>query len=152
MAALLFSIAFLVIGLAVCFAVGKRRPPGTPLTWGEAFVGGTFVFALMTLAYGIIPHEWLEYADNDLLWRSDKLLVAISSEGLKFGQEAKTFGGTGRIIINYQAIRDIIAAGFYIVFLVAHGWLWAVWQKRGRKAEVPVEARSRVGRPVIRKA
>ena len=152
MAALLFSIAFLVIGVALCLAVGKRRPPGTPVTWGEAFVSGTFVFALMVLAYGIIPHEWLEYADNDLLWRSDKLLVAISSEGLKWGQEAKTFGGTGRIIINYQAIRDIIASAFYIVFLAAHVWLWAVWQKRGRKAEVPVEAKSRFGRPVIRKA
>ena len=152
MAALLFSIAFLVIGIAVCLAIGKRRPPGTPVTWGEAFLGGTFVFALMVLAYGIIPHEWLEYADNDLLWRSDKLLVAISSEGLKWGQDAKTFGGTGRIIINYQAIRDLIAAGFYIVFLVAHVWLWSVWQKRGRTAEVPVEARSRFGRPVIRKA
>ena len=152
MAALLFSIAFLVIGVALCLAVGKRRPAGTPVTWGEAFVSGTFVFALMVLAYGIIPHEWLEYADNDLLWRSDKLLVAISSEGLKWGQEAKTFGGTGRIIINYQAIRDIIASAFYIVFLAAHVWLWAVWQKRGRKAEVPVEAKSRFGRPVIRKA
>ena len=152
MAALLFSIVFLVIGVALCLAVGKRRPPGTPVTWGEAFVSGTFVFALMVLAYGIIPHEWLEYADNDLLWRSDKLLVAISSEGFKFGQEAKTFGGTGRIIINYQAIRDIIASAFYIIFLVAHVWLWSVWQKRGRKAEVPVEAKSRFGRPVIRKA
>ena len=152
MAALLFSIAFLVIGVALCLAVGKRRPPGTPVTWGEAFVSGTFVFALMVLANGIIPHEWLEYADNDLLWRSDKLLVAMSSEGLKWGQEAKTFGGTGRVIINYQAIRDMIAAGFYIIFLVAHVWLWAVWQKRGRKAEVPVEAKSRFGRPVIRKA
>ena len=103
MAALLFSIAFLVIGVALCLAVGRRRSPGTPLTWGEAFVGSTFVFALMVLAYGVIPHELLEFADNELLWRADKLLLAVSSEGVKFGQEAKTFGGTGRILINYQA-------------------------------------------------
>ena len=152
MAALLFSIFFLVIGIAICLAVGKRRPPGTPVTWGEAFVGSTFVFGLMVLAYGVIPHEWLEFSDNELLWRSDKLLVAISSEGVKWGQEAKTFGGTGRILINYQAIRDIVASALYIVFLVVHVWLWALRQKRGRKAEAPVEARSRFGRPVIRKA
>ena len=152
MAALFFSIVLLVAGIALCLAVGRRRPPGTPLTWGEAFVGSTFVFALMVVAYGVIPHEWLEYADNELLWRADKMLVAVSSEGLKFGQDAKTFGGTGRILINYQAIRDIVAAVIYIVFLVAHVWLWAVWQKRGRRAEAPVEVRSRFGRPVIRKA
>ena len=152
MAALLFSIALLVAGIALCLAVGRRRPPGTPVTWGEAFVGSTFVFALMVLAYGVIPHEWLEFADNELLWRADKMLVAISSDGVKFGQDAKTFGGTGRILVNYQAIRDIVAAGFYIVFLVAHVWLWSIWQKRGRKAEAPVETRSRFGRPVIRKA
>ncbi len=152
MAALLSSIVLLVAGIALCLAVGRRRPPGTPVTWGEAFVASTFVFALMVLAYGVIPHEWLEFADNELLWRADKMLVAISAEGVKWGQEAKTFGGTGRILINYQAIRDIVAAGFYIVFLAAHVWLWAGWQKRGRKAEAPVEARSRFGRPVIRKA
>ncbi len=152
MVALIASTLMLILGIALCLAVGKRRPPGTPVTWGEAFVSGTFVFALMVLAYGVIPHEWLEYADNELLWRADKLLVAISSDGVKWGQEAKTFGGTGRILINYQAIRDIIATGFYVVFLVAHVWLWSIWQKRGRKAEAPVEARSRFGRPVIRKA
>ncbi len=152
MVALVIPILILIVGTSLCLAVGRRRPPGTPLTWGEAFVAGTWVFAMMLLAYGIIPHQWLDYADNELLWRSDKLLVAISSEGLAWGQKAKTFGGTGRVIINYQAIRDIVAAGFYIVFLVAHVALWASWQKRGRRAEAPVEARSRFGRPVIRNA
>jgi hypothetical protein len=151
-AALVISILALVLGIAICLAVGRRRPPGTPLTWGEAFVGGTFVFALMLLAYGVIPHQWLKYADNELLWRSDKLLLAISSKGVQMGQKAKNFGGTGRIIINYQAIRDIIAATFYGVFLAVQVKLWSTWQQRGRKAEVPAEVSSVFGRPVIRKA
>jgi hypothetical protein len=151
-AALVISLAALVLGIGVCLAVGRRRPPGTPLTWGEAFVGGTFVFALMLLAYGVIPHQWLKYADNELLWRSDKLLLAISSKGVQMGQKAKNFGGTGRIIINYQAIRDVVAAGFYGVFLGAQVKLWSAWQQRGRKAEVPAEVSSVFGRPVIRKA
>ena len=143
----------LFIGVAICMYVGGRRPIGTPLTWGEAMVAGTFAFGLMLLAYGIVPHQWLNFADNELLWRPDKLLVGISSGGVVWGNDAKDLGGTGRILINYQAIRDIIATVLYVVFLGGQMYLWSVWQKRGRKNPGDVEeARSRFGRPVLRKA
>jgi len=151
--ALLVSILILVGGISIGMAVGRRRPIGTPVTWGEAFVAAVFVFALMLVAYGVIPHQWLKYSDNELLWRSDKLLLAISSEGVVWGQKAKVATGTGRVIVNYQAVRDIVAAGFYGAFLTAQVMLWAKWQKRGRVTETPAgEATSRFGRPVITKA
>ena len=53
--------------------------------------------------------------------------------------------------MNAQAVRDIVAAGIYIVFLVIQVMLWSAWQKRGRKAP-EVELSSRFGRPVMRKA
>ncbi|HET7718336.1 MAG TPA: hypothetical protein VFK43_00120 [Acidimicrobiales bacterium] len=143
----------LFLGVALCMYVGARRPLGTPLTWGEAMVAGTYAFGLMLLAYGIVPHQWLTYADNELLWRPDKLLVGISSAGVVWGDDAKSLGGTGRVLINYQAIRDIIATVLYVVFLGGQMYLWAIWQKRGRKKPGDVEeARSRFGRPVLRKA
>jgi len=141
----------LIAGIKLVFAVGKRRPPGTPVTWGEAMVGGTFIFALFLLAYGVVPHQWLTFADNQLLWRPDKLMLGISGDGIKLGNAASELGGTGRIIVNAQAVRDIIAAVIYIVFLGIQIWLWSVWQKRGRKAP-EVELSSRFGRPVMRKA
>ena len=155
MAAFVSSMIAMILMVAACLYVGARRPIGTPVTWGEAFVAATFVFALMLVAYGVIPHQWLEYSDSELLWRSDKLLLAISSDGITWGQEAKTAGGTGRIIINYQAIRDIVAATFYIVFLGLQIVLWSKWQTRGRvteTAEAAGEVRSRFGRPVLKKA
>ena len=153
MAAFVSSMIAMILMVAVCLYVGGRRPIGTPLTWGEAMVAGTWVFGIMMLAYGIVPHQWLNYADNELLWRPDKLLVGISSGGVVWGAEAKDLGGTGRILINYQAIRDIIASVLYIVFLGGQMYLWSVWQKRGRKKPGDVEeARSRFGRPVLRKA
>jgi hypothetical protein len=155
--ALVVSILILVGGITIGMAVGRRRPIGTPLTWGEAFVAGVFVFGLMLVAYGVIPNQWLKYSDNELLWRSDKLLLAISGNGLVMGQKAKTAIGTGRVIITYQAVRDIIAAGFYIVFLGLQVALWSKWQKRGRVTETAGaaeggEVTSRFGRPLIRKA
>lgn len=153
MVALLVSILILVVGIGICMAVGRRRPIGTPLTWGEAFVGGMFVFALMLVGYGVIPHQWLKYADNELLWRSDKLLLAVSSKGLVMGQKAKTWGGSGRVIVNYQAVRDLIAAGFYMVFLGAQVMLWSIWQKRGRRVEAAGgEVTSLFGRPLVKRA
>ena len=153
MAAFVSSMIVMILMVAVCLYVGARRPIGTPVTWGEAMVAGTWVFGVMMLAYGIVPHQWLNYADNELLWRPDKLLVGISSGGVVWGNEAKDLGGTGRILINYQAIRDIIASVLYIVFLGGQMYLWSVWQKRGRKKPGDVEeARSRFGRPVLRKA
>jgi hypothetical protein len=151
MVALAASILVVIAGIALALFVGRRRPVGTPLTWGEAFVAGTFVFAMMVVAYGVAPHQWLDYADNELLWRADKMLVGISSEGVVWGQKAKDFGGTGRVVVNYQAVRDIVASGFYIVFLGAQMYLWSAWQKRGR-TKAPAEVSSRFGRPVIRKA
>jgi len=152
-AAFVSSLVVLALGVAICMYVGNRRPIGTPLTWGEAMVGGTFVFALMLVAYGVAPHQWLAYADNELLWRPDKLLVGISSGGVVWGNDAKNLGGTGRILINYQAIRDIVATVLYVVFLGGQMYLWSVWQKRGRKKPGDVEAAtSRFGRPVLRKA
>ena len=153
MAAFVSSMIAMILMVAVCLYVGARRPIGTPVTWGEAMVGGTWVFGIMMLAYGIVPHQWLTFADNELLWRPDKLLVGISSAGVVFGNDAKDLGGTGRILINYQAIRDIVATVLYIVFLGGQMYLWSVWQKRGRKKPGDVEeARSRFGRPVLRKA
>ena len=151
MTAFVSTIMILLVGIGICVLVGYRRPAGTPLTWGEALVAATFVFALMMVAYGVIPHQWLNYADNELLWRPDRILLGISSAGLKMGDAAKAMGGSGRILISYQALRDIVAATLYIVFLGAQMYLWAIWQKRGR-AKAAVEPTSRFGRPVVRKA
>ncbi len=153
MAAFVSSIIATILMVAACLYVGNRRPIGTPVTWGEAMVAGTWVFGIMMLAYGIVPHQWLNYADNELLWRPDKLLVGISSGGVVWGNDVKDLGGTGRILINYQAIRDIVATVIYVVALGGQMYLWSVWQKRGRKKPGDTEvARSRFGRPVLRKA
>ena len=49
-----------------------RRNAGrsaSPCTWGEAMLGGAYVFALLFLVFGVVPHQWLIYADNELGWR-----------------------------------------------------------------------------------
>lgn len=163
----------LMVGVIVRFA--HRRAPGTPLTWGEAFVGALFLFGLMLLVYGIMPSYWLTYADGTLKWRSDKIGIPLgplrylpgvpgpphTGKVLWFIPVANnslwphgiTFFGRGKIVLTKQVLRDVIAALIYVVALGGQiaGWAW--WQKRGkRKVERPELTTSAYGRPLVRKA
>jgi hypothetical protein len=143
--AFLFSIALTVVMTLVIIPVAKRRPVGTPLSWGEALFAATWVFAILFLAYGVVPHQWLTHADNELAWRSDKILI-----GPKWGEQNLLMYLP--LTITYQVIRDIIAVVIYAVFLGLQIWMWSWWQKRGKKAAATPEiATSSYGRPLVRK-
>ena len=140
MVAFVASILALVLSLAVVVRYMVKRPVDAPLTWGEAMLSSTFVFFIMFLAYGIVPHQWLAWADNELKWRKDKLLLGPGY----ILQEAVPF------TISYEALRDLIAVAIYGVMLVLHVGLWMVWQNRGKAkpAELPT---SPYGRPLVRR-
>ena len=156
----------LVITVGITVAVmlyGRRRPVGTPITWGEAMFGSMVVFAAIFMIYGVVPHQWLAYADNELGWRSDKIGIPIGPIGAVFGSSENTFFSnegnvlfpegiprlTGHFVINAQAIRDIIAAGIYIVALGVQIALWAMWQNRGKSKPKEIET-SAFGRPLVK--
>jgi hypothetical protein len=144
-------IASLIIAallVALIFPMAKRRPVGTPLSWGESMVGGVYVFFLMWWAYGMIPHLWLAWSSDELQWRPDKLIFG-PGDILK----PQKFGGWNPITLNYQAIRDVIAVLIYVVFLGLNMYLWAWWQNRGKRAEsAPAVVTSDYGRPLVKKS
>jgi hypothetical protein len=144
------SLLLTALLVAVIFPYRKRRPVGTMLTWGEAMVAGTYVFFVFFWVYGVVPHLWLTWADNELGWRPDKLLFG-PGEILK----PQELGGSFPFTLNYLVIRDIVAVLIYVVFLVGNVWLWMVWQNRGKAAaaaEVPAVTESEYGRPLVRKS
>jgi 1,4-dihydroxy-2-naphthoate octaprenyltransferase len=144
-----FIVSF-VVTTVMCVAIlwyGKRRPVGTPTTWGEAIVGATYVFFVLFLAFGVVPHQFIDHADKELGWRKDKLL-----NGPWDLLKAKAYGGNFPFTISYEALRDIVVLvihGFYIVLLV---WIAVAWQKRGEKASAKAIETSTYGRPLARKA
>jgi hypothetical protein len=143
-ASVLISVAL----VAVMFPLAERRPVGTPLSWGEAMVAGTYVFFLMFWVYGMVPHLWLTWAGNELNWRPDKLLFGPG--GVLKPQKV---GGWNPITLNYQTIRDIVAVLIYVVALGLNMYLWAWWQNRGKRAAaVPEIATSDYGRPLVKKS
>ena len=97
------------------FMVLVRRPkPELPATWAQSMLGATAVFALFLLIYGVVPHEWLTWADSKLNLREDRILI-----------------DTWAIDFSGRALRDIVATMIYIVFLGMNTWMWIAWQKRG---------------------
>ena len=139
----------IVVTVALAAAVGayaKRRPVGTPVTWGEAMFGSMIVFFGMFWVYGVVPHQWLTWADNELNWRTDKLFVG---PGGIF--EAQAQGGSFPFTITYVVIRDVIASGIYVVGVGLQVWMWMAWQNRGKKAEAAEAVElSSFGRPLVR--
>ena len=146
MVAFALSIVVTVVLVAGVFAHMKRRPVGTPVTWGEAMFGAMIVFFGMFWVYGVVPHQWLAWADNELNWRTDKLFVGPG--GIL---RAQAHGGSFPFTITYVVIRDVIASGIYVVAVAGHVALFLLWQNRGKKAEAAdaVELSS-FGRPLVR--
>ncbi len=140
-----FMVSLVVTALVISGGVWymKRRPAGTPTTWGEAMVGAFYVFVGFFLIYGVVPHYWLQWADGPLAWRPDKILYG-PWDILK----PKAEGGNFPLTISYETLRDLVAVVIYNVFLGLNVVLWITWQKRGQKAAPqPV---SEYGRPLVR--
>lgn len=137
----------LALLVAIAFAAVLSRDPRSPdrtTTWAEAMVGATVVFALMTLAYGVIPHEWLTFANAYLNMSTDRF-VSWPLERL--------------VKLPYSAFRDIVATLIYVVAIGLNIVLWAKWQARLTPAPAAAEGEaarvvrtSRFGRPLKSKA
>jgi hypothetical protein len=138
-------IAATVLTLAV-IPYGKRRPRGTPFSWGEAMLGATYSFGVMFLAFGVVPHQWIDHADKDLGW--NRTYIIYGPGGILKPQSA---GGWNPITLQYQAVRDIVVVLIHVYFFGLLIFIWNWWQKRGAEASTEIET-STYGRPLVKKA
>jgi hypothetical protein len=145
-----FIVSFVATTLLALVVIpyGKRRDPNRKSTWGESMLGATYVFGVLFLAFGVVPHQFIVHADNDLAWRKDKLLYG-PFDILK----PDTLGGPFPITLSYQAVRDILVIVIHAFYIGLMMWLFAWWQKRGTKVATSKElATSTYGRPLVKKA
>jgi hypothetical protein len=136
-----------IIGMGAVVQFGKRRPVGAPLTWGEAIAAATFAFALMFWAYGVVPHQWLQWANNELEWNAARPLVRADQFEPISGIRLPPFN------MSFETLSHLIVVGIYGIFLSAHVAMWTIWQARGKKAEQQAQrelAPSTYGRPLVK--
>lgn len=141
MVALITSIVIIMAMVVPIVFVARRRKPGDHFTWGEAMFAATWVFFIAFLAFGVAPHQWLTYADNELNWRKDAIVLGPG------GTMAPWFPFS----VTKETFRDLVVSGMYVVGLGAliYGWAW--WQKRGKAKPSAEVVTSGFGRPLVRK-
>ena len=144
--AFLFSF-FLATGLALLvIPYAKRRPKGTPTSWGEAMLASVYAFGVMFVAFGVAPHQFIDHADKELGWSKNNI---IYGPGNIFKPQA--LGGSWPITMSYEAIRDIVVVVIHLWFFGLMIYLWSMWQKRGDKVAGTEVATSTFGRPLVKK-
>jgi hypothetical protein len=142
----ILACVLMVIGLGIAFALFKRPKPDRPATWSECMAGAVGVFALMTLGYAVIPHEWITFSDKYLQWDTTKFVF-------RSHQDIFFFPVHWPFTMDKQKVRDIIVVGMYLVFFGLNLVLFTQWQNRGKEPAAAAQAKprtSRFGRPLRR--
>jgi hypothetical protein len=138
-------IASILLTLVV-IPIGKRRPVGKPLSWGEAMIAATYAFFVMFLAFGVVPHQWIDHADKNLGWSKDNIIYGPG--GILKPESA---GGWNPITLQYEAVRDIVVVLLHVIYFGLLIWVWMWWQRRGQVTTTEIETSS-YGRPLVKKA
>ncbi len=139
----LLVLAAMVWGLDV---YRQRCPADKEFTWGEAMLFATYVFLVLFWAYGVVPHQWLTWADSELNWRPDRFIVGPS---LPWTGDQGIVEWALPFTMTYLVIRDLIAVGIYGVALAGNIVMWNQWQNRGVEKE-EAKPTSEYGRPLVR--
>lgn len=113
------------------------------MTWARATVAGMIAWLALVFYFGMVPSEWLNYAQTDLDWSSQRVAVAIPP-WLVLGNNVE---------LSWAMVKDSISMGYHIVMLGLAPLLAIQLQKikEGRPASAaPVEKKSPYGRPLVK--
>ncbi len=136
MVALIVALVATIAMTGGVIGYSRLRPADRPTTWGEAMIGATYIFMLFVLLFGILPDQFIDYADNDLKWTNEKFLFTQDSI-MPFR-------------MDYQKLRDLIVVVEHLVALGAIPVVAVNWQKRGER--VGPSTTSDFGRPLVKES
>jgi hypothetical protein len=113
------------------------------MTWARAASAAMITWIALVFFFGMVPSEWLNFAQTDLEWSSQRVALVIPP--------LLVLGNT--VEISYAALKDAISGGYHIVMLGGAAVLALQIQKikKGRPAKAqPAESISPYGRPLMR--
>ena len=144
--AFLFSFVLTTMLALLVIPYAKRRPKGTPVSWGEAMLAAVYVFGVLFLSFGVVPHQWIAHSDADLQWTKGYIIYG-PFDLLK----PQAFGGNFPFTISYEAVRDTVVVLLHVYYFALILYLWSMWQKRGDAKPSTEVATSTYGRPLVKK-
>jgi hypothetical protein len=127
----------LVVGALFVWVLNQK------MTWARALFAAFVAWIELVIIFGMVPSEWLNYAQTDLDWSSQRVAVTIPPF-LILGND---------VTLSWAAIKDSISMGYHIVMLGAAAVFVLQLQKmkQGRPASAEMaQPRSPYGRPLVR--
>ena len=139
----------LLAGFGAVLRLPRRE---TEATWAGSMALAVLVFAAMIVGYGVIPHEWLTFADSILKWDDDHFVWRHGD-----------LGGILFFDFTKRALRDVVVVMIYVFILGSNVAIMSQWQRRPKASAPPPETVevertprpagiSRFGRPLSRRA
>ena len=139
------------IGYLIVFGAGTMSLVGAfflwvlnqKLTWARATVAAFLTWLTLVFFFGMVPSEWLTFAQTDLDWSSQRVALTIPPL-LILGNDVE---------ISYAVLKDSISMGYHLFMLGAGAVLAIQIQKikEGRPPSAePVEQTSPYGRPLVK--
>ena len=113
------------------------------MTWARATFAAFIAFTALVFYFGMVPSEWLNFAQTDLDWSNQRAALTIPS--------FLVLGNT--VEISWAMIKDSIQMGYSLGMLAFAGVLAIQIQKmnEGRPASAaPAEKKSPYGRPLVK--
>lgn len=115
-----------------------------PMTWARATFAAFIAFTALVFYFGMVPSEWLNYAQTDLNWSNQRVAVAIPPF-LVLGNSVE---------ISWAVLKDSIQMGYSLGLLGFAGFLTIQIQKmkegRPASAAAAAEKKSPYGRPLVK--
>jgi hypothetical protein len=113
------------------------------LTWSRAMFAAFLAWLELLLLFGIVPSEWLNLAQTDLDWSSQRVALSIPPL-LLLGNE---------VDISWAVVKDLISTGWHLVMIPAVAifalQVQRMYDGRPASAEKP-ESKSPYGRTLVK--
>lgn len=112
------------------------------MTWARAAIAAMIAWVALLFYFGMVPSEWLNFAQTDLEWGNEPALVIPAWLVL---------GNT--VDLSYSMIKDVISGGYHAVMLGGAAVFVLQIQKikEGRPASAVIaEPKSPYGRPLVK--
>ena len=137
---MIWATVIFAIGCGLAFRLTKKPKPAEPATWAQTILGAMFVWAMMALGYGTIPHEWATFGNSYLNFNTATFMMH-KNRFIHFD-------------ITRSVFTDIGVTVIYGVAVVLQVWLFVRWQKRpvldAEQAAASDEGATKPGGPLAR--
>ena len=113
------------------------------MTWARALFASFVTWIELVIIFGMVPSEWLNFAQTDLDWSSQRVAVTIPPV-LVLGNDVQ---------LSWAAIKDSISMGYHLVMLAAAAVFALQLQKMKKGPPASADKappRSPYGRPLVR--